>query len=82
VLFNLTAQIFIILFTCPAIWLIVKYDGWRESIGVALGVLATPFIIYNAIHHGQWGLLIPCIVFIVATFPILLKAIENKIRKN
>lgn len=81
-LISVFAQICIILFVCPAIWLIVKYDGWKESIGVGLGVIAVPFIAYTALRHGQWGIIIPCIVFIVATFPILLTGIKNKFRKE
>ena len=81
-LISVVAQIGIILFVCPAIWLIIKYDGWRESIGVALGVIAVPFIAYTALRHGQWGIIIPCIVFIVATFPILLTGIKTKFRKE
>jgi hypothetical protein len=81
-LINVFAQICIILFVCPAIWLIVKYDGWKESIGVALGVVATPFIAYTALRHGQWGIIVPCVVFIVATFPILLTSIKTKFRKG
>lgn len=81
-LISVFAQIAIILLACPAIWLIVKYDGWRESVGVGIGVLATPFIAYSALRHGQWGFIVPCVVFIVATFPILLKAIKNKFKKE
>ena len=81
-LISVFAQVFIILLTCPAIWLVVKYDGFRESIGVALGVLSVPFIMYTALRHGQWGFFIPCIVFIVATFPILLTGIKNKFQKD
>lgn len=77
-LISVVAQIGIILFVCPAIWLIVKYDGWRESIGVTLGVIAVPFIAYTALRHGQWGIIIPCIVFIIATFPVLVKGIKTK----
>ncbi len=77
-LISVFAQICIILFVCPAIWLIVKYDGWRESVGVTLGVIATPFIIYSALRHGQWGIIIPCVVFIVATFPVLVRGIKTR----
>jgi hypothetical protein len=82
VLISVFAQICIILLACPAIWLVVKYDGWRETIGVGLGVLAIPFIAYSALRHGQWGFIIPCIVFIVATFPVLLTGFKNKFKKT
>jgi hypothetical protein len=82
VLISVVAQLGIILFACPAIWLVVKYDGWREGIGVALGVVAVPFIAYSSLRHGQWGIFIPCVVFIIATFPILLTLIENKFKKT
>ena len=81
-LVSIFAQIFIILLVCPAIWLVVKYDGWPETIGIGLGVIAVPFIGYSALRHGQWGFIIPCIVFLVATFPILLRGIENKWRRK
>ena len=81
-LISVFAQVMIILLACPAIWLVVKYDGWRESIGVAIGIVAVPFIVYSALRHGQWGIIIPCVVFIIATFPILLTGIKNKFRKE
>jgi len=77
-LISVFAQICIILFVCPAIWLIVKYDGWKESIGVILGVIAVPFIAYSALRHGQWGIIIPCIVFLIATFPVLVRGIKTR----
>jgi hypothetical protein len=82
VLISVFAQVMIILLACPAIWLIVKYDGWRESIGVGLGVVATPFIAYSALRHGQWGFIIPCGFFIIATFPIIVRAIKTKFKKE
>lgn len=81
-LISVFAQACIILLACPAIWLIVKYDGWRETIGVGLGVLAIPFIAYSALRHGQWGFIIPCVVFIVATFPVILQGIKTKFKKT
>ena len=81
-LISVFAQVMIILLTVPAIWLVVKYDGWRESIGVGLGILSVPFIAYSALRHGQWGFLVPCIVFVVATFPILLIGIKTKFKKG
>ena len=81
-LISVFAQVCIILLTCPAIWLIIKYDGWRETIGVGIGVLAIPFIGYSALRHGQWGFIIPCVIFLVATFPVLLTGIKNKFKKT
>jgi len=81
-LINVFAQAMIVLLICPAIWLVVKYDGWRETIGVGVGILAVPFVGYTALRHGQWGFLVPCIVFVIATFPILLTGIKNKFKRN
>ena len=81
-LINVFGQAMIVLLICPAIWLVVKYDGWRETIGVGLGVLAVPFVTYTALRHGQWGFLVPSAFFVVATFPILLTGIKNKFKKN
>jgi len=82
VLISVFAQVMIILLACPAIWLIVKYDGWRESIGVGIGIMSVPFIIYSALRHGQWGFIIPCVLFVIATFPILLRGIKTKFKKT
>ena len=82
VLISVTAQVFIILLCCPAIWLVVRYDGWREAIGIGLGIISLPFILYSALRHGQWGFLVPCIVFVIATFPALVNGVKEKFRKG
>jgi len=65
------AQIAMVLLGIPAIYLIVKYDGWRESLGIVLGDLALPFIVFSALKGGQWGMLVLCAVFFVLTCPRL-----------
>jgi len=81
-LINVFAQAMIVFLVSITIWLVIKYDGWRETIGVGIGILAVPFVAYTALRHGQWGFLVPCVVFVIATFPILLTGIKNRFKKK
>jgi hypothetical protein len=52
-------QVFIILFSCSAIWLVGRKEHWRRW-GYILGLLGQPFWFYSAINASQWGIVALC----------------------
>ena len=70
-------QAMMIGFGLPAIYLVVKYDGWRESIGIVLGSVSAAFMILSALKGGQWGILVLCGGFYLFTYPRLIKFVTS-----
>lgn len=48
-------QIWIILFSAPAIWLVSRKEHWKRW-GYIFGLLSQPAWYYTTIEHGQWGM--------------------------
>lgn len=57
---QMITQVFIILFSGSAIWLVSRKGYWRRW-GYITGLLAQPFWAYTTISHKQWGMLILCL---------------------
>ena len=59
---DLIAQIWIVVFGIPSIWLISRIESWKRW-GYIIGLCSQPAWWYTAIKNEQHGVLILCIWF-------------------